>query len=961
MRRLSGYRTHKNVPLTLLGFGFAVCLWAGSPTCALAQAPEPPPPVASPVPPVTMTDEGAGNRNADALGLEVDGRNLTAPDSGAAADTANDDFDPDASKIVHRSDDEMLLLEMRLGGEILADAMLGYLNGSSLLLPLRDVAEVLEFPIGVDPAAGTANGWFIQENKLFYLNVRRANVVVEGRQSTFDAGLVELHPDDIFVDIRLLSKWFPLDIRFEVSKLTVEVQSREPLAVERKLARDEYRKRMFGAKKQTQDLPEAIIPHKLADWPMLSLDTSTRLNKPRGASASFFTDYNLLSSADLGYANAELFVAGTSKDKVTGTRLKFERKDPNGKVFGESLGKTPITEMSVGDIYTPEIPLVARTQLGRGFKVSSKPLGSPTEFDKITLDGDLPIGWEVELYRNEVLIAFQASSVDGRYSFGDVPLLFGVNVVKLVFYGPQGQTREEIQQFRVGETLVKPGEVQFRVSGAQHDKRLLYKKRNTVKDVDGDMRMFGEAQLGISKNISIGANASIVPDESGQQRYVGLSAGTSLGDIYTRAEVTKRQGGGTAGRLSAQTSVAGVSVIGQHDRYYDYFSEYIASSGDPLTSVSKLRLDGSIPESVIPRIPFGITLEHSVRESKATETRLTNRMSQAIGPASVTNSLNVAYNRSADGSIDKSASGSLLVGGRIDAFRVRGLVGYSIAPLKEISSMSLSGDWSINKTYQGSANVTRTLGDTPGTAYSLGVNSSFDQLLAGLAFDYTSAREMVAKLTLNFSLTRDPNTGSIDMARGNIANKGAVASRVFLDNDDNGVFSDGDEPLEGIGFTANDAPLKGRTDKDGYAYVNGLEPYREMDLKVDVATLGDPYWIAHPGGVRMVPRPGTTGRFDFPIVSTGEIDGSVFRIWKEGPGSVSGVVVQLLKEDGTVVRELETAYDGFFLFDFVAPGLYTLRVSPEQLQSLELSVDTERTIQIDGGGTIVSGQDFVLK
>jgi len=167
--------------------------------------------------------------------------------------------------------------------------------------------------------------------------------------------------------------------------------------------------------------------------------------------------------------------------------------------------------------------------------------------------------------------------------------------------------------------------------------------------------------------------------------------------------------------------------------------------------------------------------------------------------------------------------------------------------------------------------------------------------------------------------------------------------------------------LEGIGFTANNAPLKGRTDKTGFAYVNGLEPYREMDFKVDLATLSDPYWIAHPGGVRMVPRPGTTSQFDFPVVSTGEIDGSVFRVWAEGPGSVAGVVLQLLKEDGTVVRELETAYDGFFLIDFIAPGRYKLRVSPEQMEELGLSVDKAYDIEIDGGGTIVSGQDFVLK
>ena len=962
--------TRLGIVSNLYGGALFAAVWLGLSVFALAPAHaqdlnmgeppaapgiEPPPPVAAPVTPVV--EAGSGDEDS-LIGLEgLDGEDLTTP----GGEGENPDFDPNASKIVHRSDEEMLLLEMKLGGEILADAMPGFLNGSSLLLPLRDVTEVLEFPIGVDPAAGTASGWFIKENKLFYINVRRGAVVVEGRQSTMEPGMVELHEDDIYVDIRMLSKWFPLDIRFEISRLSIEVESREPLAIEQKIARDEYRKRVFSAKKIATDLPIADTPYKMADWPMLSLDTETRLSKPRKGETTLYTDYNLLSSADLGYTNAEVFVAGNSDDKVTETRIKFERKNPGGKILGEGFGETPIKEMSVGDVYSPEMPLVARTQLGRGFTVSSLPLNTPTEFDKITLDGDLPIGWEVELFRNEVLIAFQASSVDGRYSFGDVPLLFGVNVLKLLFYGPQGQTREEIKQFRVGQSLVKPGEVQFRVTGNQHDERLLYKKRTTHTSLDGDMRFFGEAQIGLSPNVSIGANVAMVPDTQGQQRYVGLSTSTTLGNIYTRGEVTKQQGGGTAMRLSGQSSVAGISVIGQHDRYYNFFSEYTPESGDPLTSVSKLRFDGSIPETVIPRIPFGITIDHSRHQSKAHETRLTNRMSQAIGPASVTNSLSANFNKSADGSIDKTASGSFLVGGRIDDFRVRGQVGYQVAPLKEISSASLSGDWTISETYQGNASVTRAMGDNPSTAYSMGLNAAYDQLSAGMAFDYTNAREMVAKLTLNFSLTRDPNKGSIEMARGNIATKGAMAARVFLDNDSNGVFSEGDEPLDGIGFTADNSPLKGRTDEDGYAYVKGLEPYREMDFKVDVATLGDPYWIAQPGGVRMVPRPGTTAEVDFPIVSTGEIDGTVFRIWPEGPGSVAGVVVQLVGGDGGVVRELETAYDGFFLFDFVAPGTYKLRISPEQMQTLGLGVDIEYDVEIDGGGTIVSGQDFVLK
>lgn len=861
---------------------------------------------------------------------------------------------------VYRQIEEELLLEVSLGSLVLADALPGYLNGSSLLLPLRNMADVLEFPIGVDPASGTASGWYIKENRLFYMNVRRGSVVLDGRTGTFDPALVEIHDDDIYVDIRLLSHWFPIDITYDISNMQVVLKSREPLAIEQKLARDDYRLRLFGAQEAREDnsrLPLVETPHKFLDWPMMSIDTDTRVAKPKGGRQDFVTNYHMMSSAEVGLTNAELFVAGNNRSKITESRLRFERKDPDG----HALPAMSFTEVAAGDIYSPEVPLISRTKIGRGFTVSSIPLDTPSEFDKISLNGDLPLGWDVELYRNEILVSFLSSNSEGRYNFSDIPLLFGVNVLKLVFYGPQGQRREEIKQFRVGAGLVRPGDVQFRVTANQHDTRMLYKQRTTTSALDGEARMFAEAQVGITRNITAGVNMTALPTTQGQQRYMGVTSSTTIGNIYTRGDVIKQQGKGWAARLSGQTSIEGVSVIAQHDHYHNFFSEYTPFSTDPLTSYSKLRLDGSIPETVVPRIPFGLTLDHSIHRSKASETQLTKRLSMALGRATVTNSLTGALAKADTGAINKSLSGSVLVGGRIEDFQLRGQVGYQVAPLKEISTASLSGDWRINENYQGRSSVTRTFGNNQGTAYSLGATTSFDQLSAGVSADYTNAQEVIGRLTLNFSFSRDPSNGGINMARGNIATKGAMSARVYLDNDASGTFSKGDEPLDGVGFTVDGVPIKGRTKDDGFAYVDGLEPYQKMAFQVDSATLSDPYWIAHPGGIRIVPRPGTTGEYEFPIVSTGEIDGTAYRVWNDGTNSAAGVMVQLIDAKGELVREISTAYDGFFLFDFVVPGDYTLRVSPQQLTTLNLSSDATHAITIRGDGTVMSGQDFTLR
>jgi len=934
------HRKHGPSRLLVIALGLSLC-----PFFPVRANPLPPPPHPSPVAPVqTVPLSASGDKPAATQPKAPNGNGVITP--------------------VHRSINEELLLEVRMRNLILADALPGYINGSSLLLPLGYLSEVLEFPIKADPSTATASGWFIRENKLFYLNVQRASVVVEGRQSTYDSTMVELHTDDIYVDIRLLSQWFPLDIKFDISNMLVELNSREPLPFERKLSREEDRKRLFGrkgAQSNTKKFPFVDTPYKAIGWPMLSVDTNTRLTKPKNGRQDFTTDYNLMTSADAGFMNAELFIAGENRHKITESRLRFERKDPNGRVLRDISSSIPLSEVAVGDIYTPEVSMVARSQIGRGVTVSSIPLDAPTEFDKISLTGDLPLGWDIELFRNEVLISFQSSNADSRYTFSDIPLLFGVNVLKLKFYGPQGQVREEIKQFRVGPGLVKPGSLQFRISTNQHDARVLYKRRTNPTTLDGETRIISETQLGITRNVTAGMNISILPSAQGQQRYLGLSSSTSLGNIYTRGDIIKQQGKGWAARLSGQTSLAGISIIGQHDYYNNFFSEHVTYSTDPLKSTSKLRLDGSIPETMLPRIPFGFTLDHSTYHSQAQRSRLSNRLSLAVGRVSLTNTLTGSLNKSSDGAKSKALSGSFLVSGRVQDVRVRGKASYQAAPIKEISTLSLNGDWNISQEYQGRAGITRTLGTINRNAYSLGMNTSFNQLSAGLTFDYNTNQEMIARMSLNFSFSRDPKNGALNMNRGNIATKGAMAARVFLDNDANGVFSKGDKPLDGVGFIANNVPLKGRTGKNGFAYVAGIEPYKELNIELDVKTLEDPYWIAQPGGIRVVPRPGTTGQYDFPVVSTGEIDGSTFREWASGIGKVAGVVVQLVDQSGKVVRKITTAYDGFYLFDFVVPGEYTLRISPDQLKKLKLTADKSYPILIKGNGTVISSQDFVLR
>ncbi len=78
--------------------------------------------------------------------------------------------------------------------------------------------------------------------------------------------------------------------------------------------------------------------------------------------------------------------------------------------------------------------------------LTNRPLTARSAFDRTRIEGDLPAGWEAEIYRNGELLGFAKSDGSQRYVFDDVQLLYGENRIRVVLYGPQGQVRERDEE-----------------------------------------------------------------------------------------------------------------------------------------------------------------------------------------------------------------------------------------------------------------------------------------------------------------------------------------------------------------------------------------------------------------------------------------------------------------------------------------------------------------------------------
>jgi hypothetical protein len=860
---------------------------------------------------------------------------------------------PAALTPVERPIEDELVLELRLGRYVLSDGMLGFLHRGGVLLPLDELARALDFAIAVDPAAGRATGWFLAENRRFALDMARGEVTLEGQPGLYDRTLVELHADDIYVDTTLLAKWFPVDIEFELSRLVIELTSREPLPLEQRLERERRQAMLGRGAFGRPQYPRLETPYRLWDWPFVDTTHRFDFTDGDGLRASSTT----LIMGDLLFMDTSLFLAGNDQELVSDARFTMGRKDPEGGL----LGPVGLSELEFGDVFTPQLPLVAGQREGRGATISTFPLNRPTEFDRTTLRGELPLGWEVELYRNEILLDFQRSRADGRYEFIDVPLLFGLNVLRLQFYGPQGQRREEIQRLFIGPGLVQPGEQFYRVAVNQQDQDTIPVGEVSDDPDKGKARFFGEYERGITRNLAVaGSLASFFLDDR-RHSYPSLGLRTALFGSFLRLDATKDTASGTAVQGSIQTRLFGLNLFAEHGQFFDFISERVRASTDSVDSLSNVRLDGVIPEWVLPRIPFSLNGTLERRESGRSDLNVANRLSIFLGGVSASNT--VTWRRIGGGGIPTatSASGTVLLNGRIDRLLLRGALNYTLDPVSELSNISATADYTFDRDFTARATVNRQLTGQQITTFSAGISRIFANIALGANASYSDDGNFAAGLTLTFGVGREPRTGSFVRRPRGIARSGAASARVFLDNDQDGRYGEGDLPLEGVRFHQQ---RDVETDENGVAFITGLSSYRPTAITLNPGTLEDPYWTPEQEGAEIVPRPGKTALVDFPVVPTGEIDGTVFLRRDEVVREVSNVALQLVDEQGKLVDEVRSAFDGFYLFEFVRPGRYTLRVAPEQASRLNLIVPPPQGVVIEaveGEADVVSGVDIVVE
>ena len=838
------------------------------------------------------------------------------------------------------NEDNLVLMEVRLDAYQVTDLLIAYQHAGGVVVPLQKLSQLLGINIRTNPSEGTADGFIINENRTFYLDLPKNQVTINGETSPIPENSVLVNEDDIFVDSQLIGQWLPFKLNVDLYGSRIKVLPTEKLPfvtrIEREQRMRETRKAIIH---EDPGYPRRESPYQFWNVPTIDQTFDYEYHRRPDMGAESQLHYTTYATMDLLFMESSWFLSGDKNHPTDDFRLTLGRKDPEAKL----LGPLHATEFAIGDISLPSSTLISKAHAPAiGAMISNMRLSQQNQFDSHSFRGNLPSGWDVELYQNNSLLDFQQSRADGQYNFNDVPLLYGMNYFRLVFYGPYGERREEKHRFILGQTLTPPGQLNYRLMQNE--------------DKDGQQYTLADFNLGLLKQASFNLGFNRLPVDDTEHRYGHIGIRSFLSDLSLNADYAEDDNGSSASQLGVQTRIASLNILANRiilDR--DYVSEEFIPQTDQIHYRNQLRFDSAIPPTWLPRIPVTLQLERDINYSGMQHTLISNRLSTFFSGYALSNQLR--WDKFSTGNI--LTDGSLQLSRRLQRYGLRGSLLYTLQPASKWTNLNISMQGPLQNNFRFNTDYSRSFNNNLNT-YSFGINRQHGHFAIGTTLSYSSDDELRLNLIMSAGIGHEPRQQQWFSEAKSIARSGTSSIQVFLDNNQNGQLDKGDKPLKGIGFNINGSNNTARTNDNGIAYLTDLPVYQRTNLDISAETLADPLWVAQIKGVNFVPRPGHTNRFDFPITMTSEIDGTIYLQHTDGKQELADVKIRLLNMAGEIIQETESEFDGFYILPAIPPGKYLVQVSPEQVEKYGLVMPEATPVSVQADGNFISGFDLVL-
>ena len=839
------------------------------------------------------------------------------------------------------SEDDALLLELQSGQYKIGEPLRGYQTPAGVCVDFADLIQALDLPMRLDKKSRRATGWLFAEDQK--LTIDRDSNTVQNVNGKRELGSDAIHdtPAGWCIDLDALSGWLGVRFKADLSNQVVRLDSDKKLpfleAIERKSRAARLRKPQ-NTQFDLASLPQADAPYRTWRTPSVDVQVQAQWTQRGGAQVQ----YEALASGEVAGLSYNARVAGIGGPVPDSLRLRLYRNDPTGGL----LGPLKATSFAIGDVDTPTTALSAQSSYGRGGFITNRPLNLGSRFGATTIRGILPAGWDVELYRNGELRAYQTDRGDGRYEFVDVELDFGENEFDVVLYGPQGQIRHEKSTMPVGIDNLPAGKTWYWAGAVEQGHDLLGSSRSSgsLPDPLGGWRWGAGVERGIDRRTTIGLSYNSTVFTGRRRHYLEGVVRRSVGPMLVQVSAAKQFGAGAAFRGEAIGRLGGVRFSGEATWIQGDFDSELVSAQQ--RSEFNLRLGGSLKLGGW-RLPVEAGFHQTLSRRGVRVTEVLLHGSLRISRAALTVEL---LHRSASGDpaltvgeVQGNALG-LLANTNFGRVKLRGQVHFGLdgnRPGFQQAQVMLEAPIDRDSNLRAAYDI-----DAPSDrhSFSLGYVRQFPRFALRAEGSLDNHGNLGFGLTLAFSLGPNQVDGGWRVSRDRLAAQGQATVEVFRDDNGDGLRQANEPGVPGVTVEAGFRHSDKSTNKAGLAVIDGLLPYVPVLVSIDAGTLEDPLLRPKGMGMVVVPRPGIAAKVLLPLAPTGEIEATL--LGPEGQPQ-GGVTIELVDPAGHVLYQTSSDFDGYLLFDTVPYGEYRLQVGAASATALGVQPMLGAVLKID--------------
>lgn len=583
-----------------------------------------------------------------------------------------------------------------------------------------------------------------------------------------------------------------------------------------------------------------------------------------------------------------------------------------------------------------------------GISLGNSPFLRSSEFGQTVLRGQVEPNWEVEIYRDGRLLAWDRVDDRGVWEFV-VPLDYGQNPVEVRAYGPNGEVQITERAVRVDFDRIPARTLEYGLSAGRTE----YREANFATNAD--------LRYGLNRNWTARAGYEGYGLESGgdtHHPYLALT-GSVREPLRVGAERVVDAWWWAAASLERSSRFR----IGLEHYRYDRqgASEVLVNPGELQRSALDLFWRPW-------RERRGVFFEFDVEQVQRIYDRRTDT---ALGATTLIHSVRTSaqLKESFDRTDVLTSRRSAIAAQASYVLRSDGHPWWHGTQLRLQSELDTGhgiNDWvqlSLGRRIGRNARIEIGGGWyrlTDSAQFTIGVSSTGTHAYMNAWMTGRDRGGATTRLSAEGSLLYNPERGNVETYPFRSLGRGGLSGTVFVDANGNGRLDSGEQTVPGARLIAGN--LIAETDEFGRYSIWNLVPFEAADLLVESASLPNPTWVPAFDLAAAAVAPNGFRNIDLPLVEAVEVEGLIRTRDGDALHRAGAVPLKLVQVDGRREHQTRCFSDGEFYLMGVVPGSYRVEIEEGWLQArgLMVSADTTTLVMV-GAGSDVTRFELVLE